>query len=319
VTELFAAHHPISPHFASTKVSVGGSSLQDNQEAKHAPDPEAATDSKWDQQTCHLEYVAASPRHQAFLQTDVKLLYRTAIPIDTDQDADAPVTQPASFRLLDEKLAKIYLPQAASQPGVRFHGHFPAIGSFYAAPCVLENGWYSAIICGDSLVRRHSSLEKWSLGLVGPQHCPLLQLHNRCFHSQPSRTCPMVSSAQSPLLNQLMCAWQLPHGSGSPMATYDQRYISDLARAVSVCLSRFVLKRINARAGNSMTQVLCELQRKVASLRSEWLAAKQQGDDSQAADETAEMGDSDVADIEPNDNDTPEQRITKLEKLVWCP
>ena len=95
----------------------------------------------------------ASTEEQAFMRT-AELLRPAPPPEDAGEDFKPEPTAP-TFRILDEKVPMLYVPNVAFEPGTKFFRNFPKIGSYQACgvqvPAGVVGAEFKAIIAADTL------------------------------------------------------------------------------------------------------------------------------------------------------------------------
>lgn len=135
-----------------------------------------------------FEYVAAAPKHQAFLVTDVQTLRRPASePIAGDDDAPEQLP-PVSFRLVDDQMPRMHCSCALARDDVRFQGGAPSLGAYACVPVKLGRGEVAAILAVDSLVcaaQRCAAVARAPVPLAPRAQCTpgsLLGSHSRSPH-----------------------------------------------------------------------------------------------------------------------------------------
>lgn len=97
-----------------------------------------------------LTYCISNPG-QEFMR-DIEL-HRPAPLTDEQADAGETQEQPAvTFRVLDEKLPVLTIPNVAFEPRVKFFKKFPKVGAYQACAVSLSSGEYRQILCADTLL-----------------------------------------------------------------------------------------------------------------------------------------------------------------------
>ncbi|KXZ56732.1 hypothetical protein GPECTOR_1g66 [Gonium pectorale] len=98
----------------------------------------------------YFAYVAASAGQEHVLGVDLR---RPAPPPEDAAEEDSkPEPVPYSFRVLDEKLPMLYVPNVANKDRIKFFRNFPKIGSYQACGITLpSSGEFKALLAADTL------------------------------------------------------------------------------------------------------------------------------------------------------------------------
>ena len=73
-------------------------------------------------------------------------------PPPPEDDSEAKVDLPAyTFRILDEKMPMVFVPNVAYDPRINFFRQFPKIGSYQACGVQMSSGEFKAVMCVDTL------------------------------------------------------------------------------------------------------------------------------------------------------------------------
>ncbi|MEW5299185.1 MAG: hypothetical protein WDW36_002224 [Sanguina aurantia] len=97
----------------------------------------------------HLAYIAATPGQEWVEGRDL----RRPVPNPDADDPDAPPEAPAfTFRILDERIPLLHLPNVAFEPRIRFFKGFPRIGGYLAVGIQTPGtGEFKAVVGVDTL------------------------------------------------------------------------------------------------------------------------------------------------------------------------
>ncbi|KAK9810063.1 hypothetical protein WJX72_004180 [[Myrmecia] bisecta] len=111
--------------------AAGGSPPADEDDSAADADPAAASKPKFDYSSKFLQYVVGS-QGQGWVGSSS--LRRPAAPTEEEEEAGkAKAATPLTFRLLDEGLPSLYIPNVAYERNITFFNRFPRVGAYLAA------------------------------------------------------------------------------------------------------------------------------------------------------------------------------------------